>query len=134
MTSYRIDTSKLDQIIANTPAKVDDWLRGVAVQIADDIRLSLGTGEPGRTYKRGDRVHVASSPGGPPAIDLGTLSGSIRWRKLRVHEYRIEAGTQYAQYLEEGTERMGARPFFQPVIHRWTRRLESDARNHGLIE
>lgn len=131
--SYTLDTSGMDKIIRETPARADAWLRSVAMRALNDMVLSFGTGGVGRTYQRGKRTHQASAPGGPPNVDLGTLRASLRWRRLRELEYVIEDGVEYGIYLEDGTERMGARPWMGPVMREWQNKLEADARAFGLI-
>lgn len=131
--SYVLDTRVMDAIIRSTPQRADDWLRSIALRATNDVVLSFGTGQVGRTYTRGTRTHQASAAGGPPAVDIGTLKASIHWRRRASLEYVIEDGVEYGIYLEEGTERMGARPFMQPIIAMWQGKLEADAVAFGLI-
>lgn len=74
----------------------------------------------GRLYRRGSRVHVASAPGEPPAVDTGFLRNSVRALRavaIRVSPVRVLAigevrvGAEYGFYLERGTRRMAARPW-----------------------
>lgn len=131
MPAYELDTSILDQIIANSPETLDSWLRGVAQQMTNEIVLSFGTGPGGVTYDN----HVASSPGFPPNIDTGALRASMHWNKEGSLEYQISDGVEYGIYMEEGTEYIAARPFVQPVFNSWQGgKLERDAAQAGLFE
>lgn len=65
--------------------------------------------------------HRASLPGQPPAPDSGTLRRSFKYRTKRLPlGAEVNVGTDYevARYLEYGTRRMLARPFFRPTMLR----------------
>lgn len=132
--TFKIDTSGLEKLISQEPNKVDAWLRGVANQIKDDVVLSFGTSPAGRKYKRGKKYHVASVKGSPPNVDTGTLKASLNVQPSGFLSYEIRVGTKYAQWLEEGTDKMGARPFFSPVLKAWEGKLEDDAKRHLGLE
>ena len=62
-----------------------------------------------------------SEPGDPPGVDTGTLKNSTRWipddsDKLKAY---VLVQPEYAPFLEFGTDKMAARPFFGPVFERW---------------
>ncbi len=87
------------------------WLEGI-------VKRSFRPGT-GAYYSRGRKLHRASVPGRPPAVDIGLLRASI------THEVTREAGeiigrvgthVEYAPYLEFGTSRMAARPFLRPAL------------------
>ena len=74
----------------------------------------------GRTYKRpGGKTHTASSPGNAPRPDTGALINSLRWeRRGRSEMDRVLiASAEHGYYLEYGTEKMAARPFFRPTAN-----------------
>ncbi len=57
----------------------------------------------------------ATSPapsGAPPARKSGALSRSIVAIRVDNRRWQVVARASYAPYLEYGTKRMGARPFF----------------------
>ena len=56
--------------------KAQKALVAIGLQLERDIKVSMTTGT-GRTYRRGNIVHVASAPGQPPAVDTGRLRASI---------------------------------------------------------
>lgn len=119
----RIDRRKLDALIRETPERADDMLLGAAEAMLGEIKLSFGTGKQGRKYRRrkdgAGAWHIASAPGGPPAIDMGALAGGMRVERVRRLEYRIADSVAYGVFLEYGTSKMAARPFVMPVVERW---------------
>lgn len=133
MADIELDLSGIENLLRATPTKGGRWLTAFAESIVTDIKLSMNTSPPGKTYKRGKVSHVASQEGFPPNVDIGTLRASIYQENTGSFERTINAGTEYAEYLEDGTEKMGARPFMQPAIDRAKGRIEEDAqRNLGL--
>lgn len=117
----QLDTAILDQLIRNTPEALDRWLAGVAIEVQGDIVLEIS--DPG-----------PSSPGDPPGVDTGNLRAGIGSDKQGPLSYIVYAQAEYAAYLELGTERMGARPFFMPIFEQWNRgKLENSAREAGLL-
>lgn len=124
-----VDVSGIDRILATEPGRVETWLDGFAEDMVTQIKLSMGTSPPGRTYQRGkNRTHVASVEGFPPNIDMGTLINSIRQEPTGRLERTISDGVEYGIWLEDGTERMGPRPFMRPVFDDAAGRMENDAR------
>lgn len=132
--TLEIDKRELERIIRNTPGRLEEVKDAVAAEIQGDIVMSFGTGPAGRSYKRGGVTHVASSPGSPPNVDTGALRASIRAKSLGPTSAEVVAGTEYAQWLEYGTTRMAARPFFAPVVARWKQgRLASFCTDFGVL-
>ena len=117
----------------------------LAVKVVErDIVKNFTKQGSGRAYKRtkSGKVHRASTPGQPPAIDMGILRASIaskvKKKTLTVDGMvgpdiekiaaKAEAGTDvnYGFYLEYGTKggsRIAARPFLRPAIRRTRRRV-----------
>ena len=138
MANVRFDNKRLVQILQQQPDFVDEVLRESANEIMGDIVLSFGTSPPGREYQRGKVVHVASRPGNPPNVDTGALRASMRVRKVNEKTYHVQDGVEYGIMLEDGTERMGARPFVRPVFEQWVRGkfvelVARSARRRGLL-
>lgn len=81
------------------------------------IRLIQSGPKTGRIYRRRGVEHQASAPGEPPASDTGRLVNSITTNyepdKLTG---RIQFGTEYAPFLEFGTQKMEPRPFARPAL------------------
>lgn len=60
-----------------------------------------------------------SSPGTGPAVRTGRLRSSITWELGHDAQglfANIGTNVEYAIYLEQGTDRMGARPFLKPAL------------------
>jgi len=129
-----VDTKKLERLIASEPKKVERWLASVAADMVSDIKLSFGTSPDGESYKRGTVTHVASQPGNPPNVDTGTLRASIRHDSEGSLTQIIHDGTEYGIWLEEGTERMGSRPFIAPVFADWEKKIGAHAKQHLDLE
>jgi len=130
--TYRLDVSAAARIIAQNGGNVDNWMTRVAEQMVEEVKLSMGTSPPGRTYMYGNVEHVASIAGHPPTPVTGALQASIRWEKdsQREHTVYVGDGVSYGIYLELGTGNMEARPFIGPVFDNWSTggKLEADAR------
>ena len=129
-----VDTSGMERLIQQEPQRVDRWLRGVAAVMVSDVKTMFNTGPGGRSYRRGKKWHVASSPSHPPNVDTGTLRASIRSIPAGRLTYHIAAGTHYAPYLEYGTAKMAARPYMGPVFASWAKKIERDAKENLDLE
>lgn len=110
----------LSDLEADIPAAVSKELAIGAIDIRNTIIKSMrDTPKTGKHYRRGKggKVHITSSPGNPPAIDYGELVRSIMF-DLRDMEVEIGSigGAPYSVFLEEGTDKMGARPWLAPAV------------------
>jgi hypothetical protein len=114
-----VDTRILQRIIANLPDALDGFIGEVANEMLGDVMLGFGSSPPGIEYKRGDSVHVASSPGYPPNPDTGTLRGSMMVSRVQDNERILHDQTEYGVYQEFGTEAIEPRPFLGPVVRNW---------------
>lgn len=130
--SYRLDTRRLDNLIATTEKQLDAYGRGVAQEMVNDVKLSIQETSPGRTEIRYSpkRTVTVSMEGDAPNTDLGALINSIGWRAVGRLMYWIHDGVEYGHTLEE----VYNRPFIQPVFEEWRRKLPDDARKHGIIK
>ena len=99
-------------------------VRKTTFDIEGTIKTNLSRPGTGRIYKaggttkrgKGRRTHQASAPGQPPATDTGTLLNSVRARMLDSLHGLVEVTAEYAKFLEYGTVRMAARPYFWPAV------------------
>lgn len=133
--TIRKDDRVLKAMIKATPNQADAFLRSAAQMMTDEIKLSFGSGPPGRTYYRGAIAHVASSPGYPPNTDIGTLINSMHWYNDGKLRYIIADGVIYGFWLETGTANMAPRPFVNPVFEAWRAgKLADLARSFGLLK
>ena len=92
-----------------------------AIEMRADIVKSIQRGPAsGRTYKKSNptRTHTASAPGQPPMSDTGRLANSITFDRLGDLTASVGSALNYAPWLEYGTSRMAARPFFRPAVER----------------
>lgn len=65
-----------------------------------------------QTAQRGFGTTSPAPLGAPPARKSGALSRSIVAVRVDKYRWRVTVGAHYAPYLEFGTKRMTARPFF----------------------
>jgi len=87
------------------------WVEGA-------VKRSFKPGS-GRVYRRGSKIHRASAPGEPPAVDTGRLRSSITHQVKAEGKKvigRIGTNVEYARSLEFGTNKMAARPFLRPIV------------------
>jgi hypothetical protein len=83
------------------------------------------TPKTGRTYTRGKKIHIASSPYNAPAIDSGNY---IRSLVIERNTTTVELGTliqdpEYPLFLEKGTVHMDQRPVFEPAYNNLVNRV-----------
>jgi hypothetical protein len=121
--------NRLPEIQRRVPNVVDDAVQAVAREGERIVKQSMQESPAtGKTYGS----HVASSPGNPPRIDTGTLRNSINVGKVKPQNWRVNAGTEYAAWLEFGTERMGGLPFARPFMGPMADSLAEDAA--GIVQ
>jgi hypothetical protein len=96
------DTRKLQALIRQAPADIEDRLATAAFDAEAYVIRSFGTSP--------------SAPGSPPGIDTGTLRASIRAEKRARLMWAIVCGVDYGIHLEYGTHRgLLPRPFMLPM-------------------
>lgn len=113
--------STVDKLVAKT-------LTRLANEARKEILYLMRTSIPeGRTYRRPNgKIHVASAPGQPPAIETGRLINSIGVDVSRAALGVTSAGVmnttedvkKYAYDLEYGTQILRPRPFIRPVVEK----------------
>ena len=113
---------------------VADTVEAVAIELRADIVESVDRGPAsGRTYthyfyttkngklaqgRKRAKPHTASAPGQPPMSDTGRLANSITLDRVGDLTASVGSALNYALWLEYGTSRMAARPFFRPAVER----------------
>lgn len=91
-----------------------------ALELRNAIVEELSTEGRGKLYKVAGvaRYHRASRAGDPPAVNFGTLRGSIGIEKINDLRVRVGTNVEYAPYLEFGTYKMSARPFMRVALQK----------------
>jgi HK97 gp10 family phage protein len=89
--------------------------------------LILDTPKTGRIYHRRGTFHRASAAGEPFASDTGATIQSGRTEfDMEKQTGTVHWSTEYAGFLEFGTETMSARPFARPALHNSKDQIEQD--------
>ncbi len=111
-----------DDVLTDLEKKLGQNLERAAIYLKSKIKENLNTtGEPylasegpsGRHYKNED----VSAPGEFPHKMLGNLQRSVA-HAMEADKSKAYVGSNlaYALYLEVGTSKMAARPFFRPTL------------------
>lgn len=111
------------------PGRVDSILSKAAFNTQNVAITSMQLSPPtGRTYRRRSVVHTASSEGGPPRIDTGTLIANITVQKEGLMSYTVGSrkDAPHGFWLEFGTSKMAPRPWLQPAAEETRRTLIQD--------
>ena len=119
--SLQWDDFALEQLMNDPHGPVGRDLEERAIRGEAAAKRLLSQHGTGRIYakSRPRRVHQASAPGEPPAVDLGHLRASVG------HEVGHDEDGLYAEwgtglaigtYLELGTRHIEPRPFIRPSL------------------
>jgi hypothetical protein len=106
-------------VIRAGPQAGEPALQRVGALLDAQIKRKLSEPGRGRIYVRRSRVHQASAPGDPPAVDTGKYRASWSWVVHKVGEaLELIVGTPDIRgpSLEYGTSRMDKRPHLRPVV------------------
>lgn len=115
----RTAVANLEKVLKEAEIETEKGMSDIGIEVVNAVRRSFSAGG-GRTYRRRGRVHVASAPGRPPAVDTGRLRASYAWRTGKdAGGPFVEVGSnvEYAPFLEFGTRRMAARPHLRPAVN-----------------
>lgn len=121
-------TINIDLAIAEQLSQdaVERGVRAATLETKNLVINELSQRGTGRAYKRGQKVHVASAPGNPPAPDTGRLRGSTQSEVMSTQNGAVgivSVNTEYAAALELGTERIAPRPFISTVAREGAKRI-----------
>ncbi len=116
--TMKVDTAKMEQIIAQLPNGANDLLAAIATEMVGDMVQGMDDSPAdGQVYGN----HIASSPGNPPRPDTGELRASITHTPTGALQETIHDQTEYGKLQEFGTEDIDARPWMKPVFEKWNR-------------
>lgn len=118
MTKVTIDKFALYNVAINKAYGGMVRAVGYLQAMIDDAIRQRGTG---RAYKRGNRTHIASAAGQPPATDTGRLRQSLASNTRKTQKDvigTVSANTEYAHALEIGTSKMAARPYLRSTLEK----------------
>lgn len=116
-------------------AEVGKAVVGTALELQGDVKKRISRGPAsGRVYRKSNptRTHQASAPGEAPATDTGRLVNSIFFEVNGQLSATVGSRLVYALWLEYGTSKMAARPYFRPAVEamraKFQKRLEAAVR------
>lgn len=104
MARIKVDMRVLRELTANVPERALAVVQKIAQDVETDIKQNFSPSSP-------------SSPGTPPAVVTGKLKNSIVAVRANKTSWTVKY-IGYAVYLEYGTPKMAARPFFKPAVER----------------
>jgi HK97 gp10 family phage protein len=109
----KLDTTKLDTLIAESPVKVDKAVRATAFDV-QGIAVSLAAVDTGAMRAS---IFVKTHGGGqePNALGDAEVSDPTPGDPPLMTAY-VAPGVNYAGYVEFGTDRMAAQPFMTPAV------------------
>jgi hypothetical protein len=114
----QINIQAITSEITKVASKV---VREAAFLIKQKMLFSFSQPKSGRTYRRGNRVHIASAPGEAPAVDTGFLSNSIQTEFPDATTGIITVGAEYGEILETIRNRPFVRPSIEATIEELNR-------------
>jgi len=132
-------TRTLLEITAGTPAE----MLALGDHFVDTMKDVLNQPGSGRTYpsKTGAGLHQASAPGEPPAPDTGNLRDKVGAEitksdaKVVTVGIGIEAGAEYWEDLEFGTDDIDPRPFVRRAYNEgqatWKAKIQARVKRRG---
>lgn len=132
----------LAEFSINADRELANVVRGTAQNIRTHAIKSIQRGtKSGIVYEKTSpkRTHKASAPGEAPATDTGRLANSIQ-ADIQGKQATVFTNTEYAPWLEFGTQDMEPRPFMFPAMEqerpKWEARLNRivDAAAKGIIK
>lgn len=109
----RIGNKRLRDLARQAPQKADEAVAALAHEGRNRVVLDLQERSPGQTYYRYEpkRLVTAAGEGESPNTDTGNLVNSIQVEQVKLLNYAIIAGAEYAPALELILNR----PFMGPM-------------------
>lgn len=109
----------LERFAAAASKEVDKVVQAAGITVRGDIVKLMHRSNPSgitRTLSKPRRVHTASAPGQPPAVDTGRLVSSVVYEKAGPAAAEVSSAVLYAAWLEFGTMQIAARPAWVPAV------------------
>ncbi len=101
----------------------DREAEGTARSILSHAQIAMSEPKHGKTYRRGERVHIASAPGEAPAVDTGALRTSGYVEPVQPGTWEVGFTAEYAAAEEFGTPRIEPRPYLRPAVEAYRERF-----------
>lgn len=116
-------TDRLSDVPKDMAKEIREAVNQSVLMVKDSALRSVRRHSAGKTYKRGNKTHVASRPGDAPNSDGGNLIENIRvstakGNMLKGYSAEVKAITPYAMRLEYGQGKLKARPFMRPALEK----------------
>lgn len=111
-----------ERMVANITSPSEAPIRFAGLALVGEMVRTLSQPGTGREYPRGEKVHRASAPGQPPAVDQGELRASIGM-ELWAAVLRVGTGLPKGEGLEFGMTTptggvVAPRPWARPAFAR----------------
>lgn len=114
--SMRLVYNNVPAIQAAMPGRVRAVIEKTLKDIDETVKESMREEKSGSTYVRGGKVHIASAPGEPPAIDTGMLVNSLFYRMQSDRLGIYGTNELHGLILEFGGRKMAPRPWLKPAL------------------
>ena len=108
---------RINALIAATKAGSDKALASIATNVHREIEESISHEGDGRSYFRHGIEHIASSPGNPPATDIGLYKNSW-WVEFGIGVAAVGTSSPVGPWMEYGTRDIAPRPHVRPAVER----------------
>ena len=110
----KIVDNRLNELSGQLRRLASRAVREELMAITKDVKMDMAQTKSGGLYLRSKTgaPHQASAPGEAPAIDSGALVNSIQTTMDGDLSGAVYTNQEYAMFLEYGTTKMAARPFF----------------------
>lgn len=110
---------QLAKLQRGVSAGIMEALSAAAIVFESQAKVVLSEPGRGRLYVKTEpqrRVHRASAPGQPPAVDTGKLRQSVSHRPAGARAVEVGTPLQYGEDLEFGTSKVKPRPWLSVAI------------------
>ena len=99
-TVVTLTSNRLPELIRKLPKEVGEIVEETALELETEVKSGMAASPS------------PSPPDGYPGMDTGNLANSIQSEPESPTVHIVHTSMEYAPYLEFGTVKMDARPFF----------------------